>query len=79
MLFRSGLSAGFILANSLAGIAAKPDALTLLPNLLPLALLCAAVGGLLGSELGARRASLTMLRRLLAAVMAIAAVRLLAG
>ena len=75
----AGLSAGFILANTLAGIAAKPAALTLLPNSLPLALLCAAVGGLLGSELGSRRVNLTTLRRLLAAVMAIAAVRLLAG
>jgi uncharacterized membrane protein YfcA len=75
----AGLSAGFILANSIAGISAKPAALTLLPDSLPLALLCAAVGGLVGSELGARRVSLITLRRLLAAVMAIAAVRLLAG
>jgi uncharacterized membrane protein YfcA len=37
------------------------------------------VGGLIGSELGARRVSLITLRRLLAAVMAIAAARLLAG
>ena len=75
----AGLSASFILGNSLAGIAAKPAALTLLPETMPLALLCAAAGGLLGSELGARRVSLITLRRLLAAVMAIAAIRLLAG
>ncbi|MFZ9763406.1 MAG: TSUP family transporter [Candidatus Limnocylindrus sp.] len=75
----AGLSASFILANSLAGIAAKPAALALLPETLPLALLCAAAGGLLGSELGARKVSLITLRRLLAAVMAIAAMRLLTG
>jgi len=75
----AGLSASFILANSLAGIAARPAALTLLPDTLPMALLCAAAGGLLGSELGARRVRLITLRRMLAAVMAIAAVRLLTG
>jgi uncharacterized membrane protein YfcA len=75
----TGLSASFILANSLSGIVAKPAALALLPETLPLALLCAAAGGLLGSELGARRVSLISLRRLLSAVMAIAAVRLLTG
>jgi len=75
----AGLSAGFILANSIAGLAARPASLDLLPATLPLALAAAAVGGLIGSELGARRVSLITLRRLLAAVMAIAAARLLAG
>jgi len=75
----AGLSAGFILANSVAGLAAKPSSLALLPTSLPLALLCAAVGGLVGSELGARRVGLVGLRRLLALVMLVAAVRLIAG
>ena len=75
----AGLSAGFILANSIAGLAARPASLDLLPATLPLALAAAAAGGLIGSELGARRVSLITLRRLLAAVMAIAAARLLAG
>jgi uncharacterized membrane protein YfcA len=75
----AGLSAGFILANSIAGLAARPASLDLLPATLPLGLAAAAVGGLIGSELGARRVSLITLRRLLAAVMAIAAARLLAG
>ena len=75
----AGLSAGFILANSLAGLAAKPASLALLPNTLPLALLCAAAGALIGSELGARRVGLIGLRRLLALVMLIAALRLIAG
>jgi uncharacterized membrane protein YfcA len=67
------------LANSIAGLAARPASLDLLPATLPLGLAAAAVGGLIGSELGARRVSLITLRRLLAAVMAIAAARLLAG
>ena len=75
----AGLSAGFILANSLAGLAAKPNSLVLLPASLPLALLCAAAGALIGSELGARRIGLVGLRRLLALVMLIAALRLIAG
>ena len=75
----AGLSAGFILANSIAGLAARPASLDLLPATLPLGLAAAAAGGLIGSELGARRVSLITLRRLLAAVMAIAAARLLAG
>ena len=75
----AGLSAGFILANSLAGLAAKPSSLALLPASLPLALLCAAAGALIGSELGARRIGLVGLRRLLALVMLIAALRLAAG
>ena len=75
----AGLSAGFILANSIAGLAARPASLDLLPATLPLGLAAAAAGGVIGSELGARKVSLITLRRLLAAVMAIAAVRLLAG
>jgi len=75
----AGLSAGFILANSIAGLAARPASLDLLPATLPLALAAAAVGGLIGSELGARRVSLITLRRILAAVMVIAATRLVVG
>jgi uncharacterized membrane protein YfcA len=75
----AGLSAGFILANSIAGLAAKPASLALLPSTLPAALLCATAGALVGSELGARRVGLVGLRRLLALVMLVAAVRLIAG
>ncbi|MFM8177275.1 MAG: TSUP family transporter [Candidatus Limnocylindrus sp.] len=75
----AGLSAGFILANSIAGLAARPASLDLLPATLPLALAAAAVGGSIGSELGARRVSLITLRRILAAVMVIAATRLVVG
>jgi len=75
----AGLSAGFILANSIAGLAAKPASLAQLPDTLPLALLAAALGGLIGSELGARRVRLVTLRRLLAAVMVVAAARLVIG
>ncbi|MFM7782969.1 MAG: sulfite exporter TauE/SafE family protein, partial [Candidatus Limnocylindrus sp.] len=65
--------------NSVAGLVARPASLDLLPATMPLLLGAAAVGGVIGSELGARRASLALLRRLLAAVMAIASIRLLIG
>jgi uncharacterized membrane protein YfcA len=75
----AGLSAGFILANSAAGLAGNTSSLALLPDTLPLALLCAAVGALIGSELGARKIGLIGLRRLLALVMLVAALRLITG
>ena len=75
----AGLSAGFILANSLAGLAAKPASLALLPDTLPVAIACAAAGGLIGSGLGARSIGLIGLRRLLALVMLIASLRLITG
>lgn len=75
----AGLSAGFILANSAAALAARPAALALVPTWLPAALATAFVGALIGTELGARRARLATLRRLLGVVMVIAATRLLLG
>jgi len=75
----AGLSAGFILANSAAGLIAQPSSLAALPNWLPAALTVGLAGALIGTELGARRAPLATLRRLLGGVMLIAAVRLLVG
>ncbi|MFM8279830.1 MAG: sulfite exporter TauE/SafE family protein [Candidatus Limnocylindrus sp.] len=72
----AGLSAGFILANSAAGLLARPASLTSLPTWLPAAMVAGAIGALLGTELGIRRLSIPWLRRLLALVMLFAAMRL---
>jgi uncharacterized membrane protein YfcA len=74
----AGVSAAFILCNSIAGLAARPASLESLPGTFWLWASAAALGGLLGAELGSRRFSPPILRRLLAVVLAIAAVKLIA-
>lgn len=73
----SGVSAPFILANSIAGLAGTFASLRALPSALPW--WCAAVvtGGLLGAELGAKRLGTQWLRRLLCVVLVIAALKLI--
>jgi uncharacterized membrane protein YfcA len=73
----AGISAAFILANSIAGLAGNLAALVALPAELPLYLVVVAVGGLIGSELGARRLNTTNLRRALAVVLVIAGLKLI--
>ena len=73
----AGLSGAFILLNSAAGIFATSSALGALPRELPLGLAAVAIGGVIGAELGARRLPTEAIRRLLALVLLIAAVKLL--
>lgn len=75
----SGVSAAFILLNSIAGILAKPDALQEVPAALPVWAGAAMAGGLIGTELGARRLATTRLRQLLAAVLIVAGLKLVAA
>jgi uncharacterized protein len=72
-----GVSAAFILANSAAGLAANPASLGQLPDQLPLWAGAAVVGGLIGSELGARRIGTPAFRRLLGVVLVIAGGKLI--
>lgn len=72
----SGVAAGFILANSLAGLAGNQAALGSLPAALPLYAGAVLAGGLLGTTLGIRVAT-PVLFRLLAAVLVIAGAKLL--
>lgn len=72
----AGLSGAFILANSLAGLAGVLIAGIALPRELPLWIAVVAAGGLIGSWLGAARFSVLELRRALAVVLVIAAVKL---
>jgi len=73
----AAVAAIFIVANSLAGIGGRAarGTLDVMPVLVPL--LAAFAGGLLGSHLGANKFSGNVLRRLLAVVLLLAAVKLL--
>jgi len=72
----SGISAAFILVNSLAGIAANPAALRAIPPNAPWWAAAAVAGALIGTELGTRRVATGALRIVLAVVLALAAAKL---
>lgn len=72
----SGVSAAFILVNSVAGLGGKMQSALTLPAQLPLWAVAAVVGGLLGSYLGVRRMPSIWMRRTLAVVLLIAAFKL---
>jgi uncharacterized membrane protein YfcA len=71
----AGVTAAFILVSSLAGLAGLLAGSTALPAALPLWAAAAVAGAFLGSGLGSRRLGSDSLRRFLAAVLVIAAVR----
>jgi uncharacterized protein len=71
------LAAGFIVLNSLAGLLAQSNSLSSLPRALPLWVIAAACGGLLGSRAGAFWLNSPWVKRLLALVLLVAAVKLL--
>ena len=73
----SGMTAPFILVNSLAGLAGNVLALRSLPVELPLFMLAALLGGGIGTQLGISWASTLTLQRLLGLVLAIAGVKFL--
>ena len=72
-----GVSAAFILANSLAGLAGNPASLSHLPAHLPVWAGAAVAGGLIGAELGSRRISTATIRRLLGVVLLVAGAKLI--
>ncbi len=71
-----GVAAAFILVNSAAGLAGNPASLGHLPEQLPLWAIAVVVGGLIGTELGSRRIGTPTFRRLLAAVLVVAGIKL---
>jgi uncharacterized membrane protein YfcA len=73
----AGVSAAFILVNSVAGIIGLLTKPVTFPPRLPYWIVAAVVGGLIGSELGRRRLTNPTLRRLLAVVLVIAALKLI--
>lgn len=72
----AGVSAAFILVNSVAGLAGHSVASRTLPHALPLLAAAAVAGGLAGSTLGSRRLGSPALRRLLGVVLVVAAIKL---
>lgn len=73
----SGLAAGFILLNSIAGLAGNISSVGSLPGDLPLWAGAVLVGALIGAEIGSRRASPPQLRLALAAVLVLAGLKLI--
>jgi uncharacterized membrane protein YfcA len=74
----AGLSGAFILVNSISGIAGLLTGGITLPSALPAWIGAVVAGGLIGSWFGASRFSILQLRRVLALVLVIAAVKLVA-
>ena len=72
-----GISAGFVLVNSIAGLLGHLASLNALPSYAAVWAIAAAAGGLVGSELGSRRLKTLTLRRLLAVVLIIAGFKLM--
>src|SRR5439155_25426951 len=78
----AGVSAAFILINSIAGLMGQMyhdrwQTLRSVPEGILWWVSAAVLGGLIGSELGARRLTPLMMRRLLAAVLVVAGLKLL--
>jgi uncharacterized membrane protein YfcA len=72
----AAISAAFIVVNSLAGLAGRMVAGRLMIGSLALLAIAALGGGVVGSRLGANHFSAVWLRRLLAAVLVVAAGKL---
>jgi hypothetical protein len=73
----SGVAAAFILVNSVAGLAGQFAKGVSLPPAISLWAIAALAGGLIGAELGARRLGTPALKRLLAAVLLVAGLKML--
>jgi uncharacterized membrane protein YfcA len=73
----AGVSAAFILVNSIAGLLGNFSNVQALPGALPYFALAAVVGGLVGSEFGSRRLASVTIRRLLAVVLVVAGVKMI--
>ncbi len=75
----AGVSAAFILINSVAGLLGDLRSTGTFPAMAPIWAVAAVAGGVLGSYMGSRRLSLESLRRVLAAVLVVAAAKLCLG
>ena len=72
---QAGITAPFILANSVAGLAGNLVSLQRLPSELPYFVAAALLGGVLGTQLGIRWFSVRTLQRALAVVLVVAALK----
>jgi uncharacterized protein len=73
----AGVSAMFILVNSIAGLAGNPRQILELPGHIRFWIAAAILGGIIGSTLGAKRFNSLTLRRVLAIVLLFAGIKLL--
>ncbi len=73
----SGVSAAFILVNSIAGLLGVMQSPVTLPAALPGWAVAAVAGGLIGAEYGSRRLGNPMIKKLLALVLAIAGAKMI--
>lgn len=73
----AGVTAAFVLVNSVAGLAGNPSSLLDLPPQFAYLAVAAGLGGIIGSELGSRRLAPTMMRYLLGAVLVFAACKMI--
>jgi uncharacterized membrane protein YfcA len=73
----SGLAAAFILVNSIAGLAGSTFSVAAFPVAMPVWLIVAGIGAVIGTELGSKVLPIAMLRYILAAVLVIAGLKLI--
>ena len=73
----SGISAAFILVNSIAGLAGSIAATRAIPKAIFIWLPCVLAGSLLGSQLGLQRLNVSALQKMLGVVLVIAGFKLL--
>lgn len=73
----SGVSAAFILVNSVAGLSGLLPAQSVLPSALPIWAAAALLGGAVGANFGSRRITTPWLRRLLGMVLVVAGLKLI--
>ena len=73
----AAVSVAFILVNSIAGLAGNLASVQYLPPQIPIWAAAAALGGIIGSDLGSRRAAPIVLRHLLAVVLVIAGCKMI--
>jgi uncharacterized protein len=73
----SGVAAVFILVNSIAGLLGNISSVSALPSYIPIWAGAVVVGGWIGAEYGSRHLANATIRRLLAAVLAIAGLKLI--
>jgi uncharacterized membrane protein YfcA len=73
----AGMSSAFILGNSISGLLGNVTSVQALPPQIPLWLGSVAIGGLIGSEIGARRLGTVGLRRALSGVLVVAGLKLI--
>lgn len=72
----AGISSAFILANSAAGLLGATKSLVHVPKTIPILVITAIVGALIGTELGTKRLAIPVLRSILGVVLIIAGLKL---